>query len=58
MKRRKLLKELAQLNVKLIRHGASHDIYGKGKKFIAVPRHTEIDEQLARDIIKSFSSMS
>jgi mRNA interferase HicA len=50
-----LLKEIAKLGAKLKRHGGNHDMYGKGKTTVPVPRHAEIDEDVARDIIKEFS---
>ena len=36
----------------LKRNGSNHDIYHKGKDRESVPRHTEIDEDLAKAIIK------
>ena len=34
------------------RHGGGHDLYFKGKETEAVPRHREMDEDLAKAIIK------
>ncbi len=34
------------------RHGASHDIYVKGKERESIVRHRETDEELAKSIIK------
>lgn len=34
------------------RHGSNHDVYAKGDEKEEVPRHKEIDERLARAIIK------
>lgn len=41
-----------------MRHGGSHDWYTnfKTKKSQAVPRHREIKERLAKDIIKVFEA--
>ncbi|MDO4721436.1 MAG: type II toxin-antitoxin system HicA family toxin [Peptostreptococcaceae bacterium] len=51
MKRRDLIRMLEQNGWKLLRNGAKHDVYAKGEKMEAVPRHREIDEMLARAII-------
>jgi len=54
MKRKALLKKLDDSGCILIRHGSRHDLYknpATGKKQ-PVPRHNEIDENLARHIIK------
>ncbi|MDO9104769.1 MAG: type II toxin-antitoxin system HicA family toxin [Methylovulum sp.] len=57
MKRRDLLKKLAELNCTLTRHGGNHDWYTnpKTQKSQPVPRHNEIDEYLAKAIIKALS---
>jgi len=55
LKRQKLLKAIAQLGAKLVRHGSKHDVYSDGEKSTTIPRHTEIDENLAKDTIKLFS---
>ena len=54
MKRRNLIKELEKLGCILIRHGSKHDWYMNPKTKISqpVPRHSEIDEHLAKYIIK------
>lgn len=54
MKRRDLISKLETSGCVLLRHGARHDIYhnpdtGKSQP---VPRHREINEVLARKIIK------
>ncbi len=36
----------------LKRHGANHDIYMKNGQRESVPRHKELDEELAKAIIK------
>ncbi len=54
MKRKDLVKELTIAGCVLLRHGSRHDIYlnpANGQKQ-PVPRHTEIDEQLAKHIKK------
>ncbi len=57
MKRRDLLKMLAELGCILVRHGSNHDWYINPETKIAqaVPRHSEIDEYLAKAIIKALS---
>ena len=54
MKRRDLIRELDNIGCVLIRHGAKHDWYQNPRTKISqpVPRHREINEQLARHIIK------
>jgi mRNA interferase HicA len=54
MKRKELIKKLSSAGCVLIRHGARHDLYqnpNNGKKQ-PVPRHDEIDENLAKHILK------
>ncbi|MDZ4860010.1 MAG: type II toxin-antitoxin system HicA family toxin [Candidatus Hydrogenedentes bacterium] len=54
MKRAHLVRALVQNGCKLHRHGSRHDIYINpitGRKQ-PEPRHTEIDESLAKHILK------
>jgi predicted RNA binding protein YcfA (HicA-like mRNA interferase family) len=58
MKHQDLLKKLKAAGCELLRHGAKHDIYhnpttGKSQP---VPRHREINELLAKKIIKDLTS--
>ena len=57
MKRRDLIRHLESLGCVLTRHGAKHDWYTnqQTKQSQPVPRHTEINENLARSIIKKLS---
>ena len=57
MKRKDLLKKLAELGCTLARHGSNHDWYTNPNTQTsqAVPRHNEIDEYLAKTIIKALS---
>ncbi|WP_446008542.1 type II toxin-antitoxin system HicA family toxin [Candidatus Electrothrix sp.] len=57
MKRKKLLKKLRQMGCILVRHGGAHDWYTnpETKTSQPVPRHTEINENLAKSIIKKLS---
>ena len=55
MKRQELIKRLHNKGWQLLRHGAEHDIYTNGCDSEAIPRHREIDERLAKSIIKRWS---
>lgn len=54
MKREELLRRLNEAECKLLRHGARHDIWGNPKtgQKQPIPRHREIDDALARHILK------
>lgn len=52
MKRRDLIKKLTQNGWKLARRGSDHDIYTNGIKSEPVPRHNEIKEITAKNILK------
>ena len=54
MKRRDLLKLILNAGFKFERYGSNHDIYVRGKEIIEVPRHKEVKENLAREIIKKY----
>ena len=52
MKRSELIREILEQGCVMLRHGARHDIYinpTTGQKQ-SVPRHTEVDEALAKHI--------
>ena len=57
MKRRDLISRLESLGCVLIRDGAKHDIYQNPQSGMIqpVPRHREINENLARSIIRKMS---
>jgi hypothetical protein len=57
MKRRDLVAKLDEGGCVLLRHGAKHDIYHNPKtgKSEPVPRHREINELLAKKILKSLT---
>ena len=57
MKRREL-KQLEAMGCEFIRHGGKHDWYSNPQTKMAqpVPRHKEINEHLAKKIIKALSS--
>lgn len=52
MKTKDLIKLLEKNGWTFVRHGGNHDVYGKGKELESVPRHSEINELLAKAIIK------
>ena len=52
MKTKKLIALLEKNGWKLERHGGNHDIYRKGNIREPIVRHKEIDEMLAKAIIK------
>jgi hypothetical protein len=54
MKRKELIKRIEQMDCVFIRHGAKHDWYHnpRTKKSQPVPRHNEINEYLAKHILK------
>ncbi len=57
MKRRDLIAQLEKSGCSLIRHGGKHDIYHNPNsgRTEPVPRHREINERLAKKIIKSLT---
>ncbi|MEI6819695.1 MAG: type II toxin-antitoxin system HicA family toxin [Verrucomicrobiota bacterium] len=58
MKRRELVRKLTELGCELIRHGGNHDWYQnkQSKACQPVPRHREINEDLAKSILKKLSA--
>ncbi len=57
MKRHDLISRIEAGGARLIRHGGKHDIYHNPKTGITqpVPRHREINELLARKIIRDLT---
>jgi mRNA interferase HicA len=57
MKRKDLIRFLEAMGCKLKRHGGKHDWYvnEETQQSQPVPRHSEIDEYLAKSIIKKLS---
>ncbi|MDD6478749.1 MAG: type II toxin-antitoxin system HicA family toxin [Oscillospiraceae bacterium] len=51
-KRTELIKILEKNGWYLKRNGGSHDLYTNGEQTETVPRHREINEMLAKAIIK------
>lgn len=54
MKRLDLVRKIEELGCEFIRHGGKHDWYRNPKTGVsqAVPRHKEINEHLAKQIVK------
>ena len=52
VKKRDLEKELKNLGWWLLREGGNHEVWTNGKENVAIPRHSEINERLAKAIIK------
>ena len=52
MKRRDLIKRLERNGWYFLRHGSNHDVYTNGKRSEPVSRQTEIDEGLAKKILR------
>ena len=57
MKRADLVRKLMDQGCELIRHGGNHDWYQNKETKVCqpVPRHREINENLAKSIIKKLS---
>jgi predicted RNA binding protein YcfA (HicA-like mRNA interferase family) len=54
LKRKELIKEIEKLGCIFIRHGGKHDWYQNPKTKMSqpIPRHREINENLAKHILK------
>lgn len=52
MKRRDFIKKLEDGGFVFERHGSGHDIYTRGSEQETVPRHNEINEKLAKAILR------
>ena len=57
MKRLDLITRIREAGAVFIRHGGKHDWYQNPRTLMSqpVPRHREINEQLARSIIRKLS---
>ena len=54
MKRRDLIKKLEKIGFEFVRHGGKHDVYRRGKDLEEIPRHNEINERLAKAILRKW----
>ncbi|MCI8887949.1 MAG: type II toxin-antitoxin system HicA family toxin [Hungatella sp.] len=52
MKRRDLIELLEKNGWYLKRNGSNHDLYTDGNRTEPIPRHSEINEMLAKKIIR------
>ena len=52
MRRKKLENELKKLGWWLLRHGGKHDVWTDGNRQEPIPRHSDINEKLARSILR------
>ena len=57
MKRRDLIRKIEESGAVFIRHGGKHDWYQNPQTKMSqpVPRHSEINEMLAKNIIKKLA---
>jgi len=58
VKRQKLLREITRCGAVFVRHGSKHDIYENRRTNTStqVPRHADINDLVAKEIIKFFSN--
>ncbi len=54
MKRRSLIRKLEASGFEFFRHGGNHDIYRRGNDEEKIPRHREINESLAKAILRKW----
>ena len=54
MKQRDLVRNLQKIGFKFERHGGNHDIFRRGSDIEQIPRHKEINEQLAKAILRKW----
>ena len=57
MKREKVLEKAKEYNAQFVRHGKKHDIYENPRthEYTQIPRHPDINEYTAKDILKKLS---
>ena len=52
MKYRDLVKKLLKVGFRFYGHSGNHDRYRRGNRIETIPRHREINEKLARTILR------
>lgn len=52
MKKRDFEKVLKSFGWYFLKHGGNHDTWTNGKDYTQIPRHSEINENLAKSILK------
>lgn len=55
MKQRDLIKKLEDAGFAFERHGGNHDIFRRNNDIEKVPRHKEINENLAKMILRKWN---
>lgn len=55
LKKRILVNKLISAGFSLERQGSNHEIYRRGKDIEQIPRHVEINEKLAKMILKKWN---
>lgn len=60
MKKRVLIKRILDMNCEFVRHGGNHDWYMNPRTRMSqpVPRHNEINEFVAKSLLKKLSDPS
>lgn len=53
MKRKHLEKQLREIGWYFLRHGGKHDVWTNGTESECIPRHTEVNEMLAKKILRT-----
>ena len=56
MRRRMLERKLNRIGWYFKRHGGNHDLWTDGHKTLTIPRHREIEEDVAKAILKDAQS--
>ena len=54
MKQRDLVKKLKKIGFRFERHGGNHDVYRRGSDIEEIPRHKELNESLAKAILRKW----
>lgn len=54
MKQRDLVRKLESVGFQFERHGGNHDVYRRGHEIEQIPRHKEINEKLAKAILRKW----
>ena len=54
MKQRELVRKLKSIGFRFVRHGSNHDVYVRGSDEEQIPRHKEINERLAKAILRKW----
>lgn len=55
MKQRVLIKKLKKAGFHFVKHGGNHDTYVRGNDIEQIPRHREINEITALQILKKWN---